>query len=247
MWDSTDAKVQRTGDWSEETDAKALAFSLLKSRSARVATLTWHANLPREGYYTLHVRLASQMTSGQLTAKASYQVKHADGISVIPVNQAGANTEWLELGAFRFGADPDEGVTLVAGADGLTTLADGIRFAQAPFDVATRFTVEAWVRFEDTTLKWSPIVTKGSAWGLSLFGDTGRLTFFTGEGGGINHLVSREPLEPGIWVPRRRRLRWDVKTSVHFGGRFLRTVVTVFGGNHRTVPAFRRPPAVRSQ
>jgi hypothetical protein len=69
---------------------------------------------------------------------------------------------------------------------------------------AAGFTVEAWVKFEDYAEgefppKWEAVVTKGQAWALSRYSNTGRITFSTWTGSAYHDVVSIGDLEPRRW------------------------------------------------
>ena len=77
---------------------------------------------------------------------------------------------------------------------------------QAPFNVSTGLTVEAWVRLKEYGAnefppKWQALVTKGEAWGLTRYSNTNRVAFRTTGDGATHVLAGTEANEftPGQW------------------------------------------------
>ncbi len=91
----------------------------------------------------------------------------------------------------------DETALVLSGAKPNVALPD-----EAAFDFETAMTVEAWVWLDSgiTAPKWEAIVTKGdTAWGLTRYSDTNKISFRTHNGLQIHDLVGPIELATNTW------------------------------------------------
>lgn len=81
------------------------------------------------------------------------------------------------------------------GVNDLVTIA-----SESSFDYASALSIEAWIRVPAWTRSRQAIVTKGdSAWRLSRFGDTRRISFDTTSAAGTHSLPSTRNLDDNAW------------------------------------------------
>jgi hypothetical protein len=105
-------------------------------------------------------------------------------------------------------------VLVLSSTAALTAEGDAVTPSTAALlQTAPGFTLEAWVKFPEYAAgefptKWETVATKGRAWALSRYSNTGRLTFSTWTGSGYHDVVSATDLEP---------LRWHHVAAVYDG------------------------------
>ena len=106
-------------------------------------TATWTPNLST-GNYLVYARWVA--TDTRSTA-IEYTINHANGSTLVTVNQRLNGGEWVELGAFDFDGDPAENVTLAhtRSGDNDRASADAVKFTRNPLDIdITRAHYYAW-------------------------------------------------------------------------------------------------------
>lgn len=136
-----------TGTWTTSTSGFPYGADckvILGSAGAATATATWNVNVPSAGWYEIGVWYTTSNSSFRSNA-APYTVSHADGASVVNVNQqdsAGGAKRFTSLGTFRLAAGAQNLLSL-SNAIGSTTQyvsADAIRvkrIAAAPSGIET--------------------------------------------------------------------------------------------------------------
>lgn len=99
------------------------AYLALNANSADQSTHTasWHPDLPVSGEYRLEAFIPAhnainwecpEKTIPGDTIRAAYEIVHANGISLKPVNQAAYANEWVNLGIFHFNDETQAAVHL---------------------------------------------------------------------------------------------------------------------------------------
>ncbi len=71
--------------------------------------------------------------------------------------------------------------------------------SESQFDLAQELTIEAWVYVEAFDQPWQAIITKGDAWGLVRYNETGRVAFRSQQGLGFDDLYSATELQLNRW------------------------------------------------
>ena len=113
-------------------------------------------------------------------------------------------TGGLHGGTFTGGVTLQQAGALVGSADHSVLLDGATGFAtiarEADFDFTTALTVEAWVRTTGWTKDWQAIVTKGdTAWRLSRYSNTRRISFDTTSAAGAHSLPGVRNVDDGLW------------------------------------------------
>lgn len=132
----------------------------VETEAENAHTVTWQAELPTSGEYTVEVFIPDHgvvdwscpgLILEQDTGAAYYQIEHANGIAYIQVNQNAYSDEWVELGTFHFdesGGTTTATITLtdVTGESSQTTTvsASSMRFTLAG-ESGVQFYDTAWV------------------------------------------------------------------------------------------------------
>lgn len=189
--------------WTEAGATQAFQTSSLATTQTG-AQASWRPLLPRPGQYDVYAWWGRIVRAGSvvpLDTAAEYTVKHADGSATMVQNQNARFGQWVLLGRFAFNADGQESVSVRRTQAGAApTLADAVRFVTAEaFDLTRALTLEAWIKVAAFDRKWQAIITKGNAWGLTRYDETGRLAFRTHDGLQSHDLVSSQSLVPHRW------------------------------------------------
>jgi len=129
--DNTDPSVVRVGTWSSSTWADGGRFwgSNFEYRLSGTGseTFTWPAPVTEQGRYRVYARWT--MHAGFRTNAARYTVHHADGSSLVTMDQNYNGGRWMSLGVFEMAPGQNHRVVLDDNATD-DVVADAIRFVR---------------------------------------------------------------------------------------------------------------------
>ena len=115
------------GDWGlAKAGQDYMGSTLWAQAGGGQAKAMWQPDIREAGEHTVYVWHGGDPNRDH-ASDAPFTVHHADGESVVRVNQRERFGQWVELGAFRFHAGTGGYVTLSNDADG-NVLADAVKF-----------------------------------------------------------------------------------------------------------------------
>ena len=131
--DNTDVGFAASGEWQESSAVDEFKGSSLFAKTPG-ASATWSAVLPETGtnrIYEVFAWWTARRPRGGLydrDSTALYQVRHADGIASIVVDQDETHGRWVSLGQFSFADGTAQVMLTASGNDRNGTSADAVRF-----------------------------------------------------------------------------------------------------------------------
>ncbi|UIX29689.1 golvesin C-terminal-like domain-containing protein [Streptomyces sp. GQFP] len=132
-----------SGEWNNASGVAGYYGPNYRTRPAGTgsAVVRWRLDVPADGAYDVAVRYTAHTNRA---SNAPYVVNHADGSTVIPVDQRERGGQWVSLGNFRFTPGQPATIELSDAADGYV-VADAVRTTHhgvvADNDDASRYEV----------------------------------------------------------------------------------------------------------
>lgn len=111
-----------------QTYGDSYAYSTKKDSWAK-----WTPEIPEEGEYGIYLWWSAHTTRDGL---AIVEIKHADGVDTVRINQKANGGQWNYIGTYKLSAGTDNYVRLSSSGNG-QAIADAIRFVEAKYVTET--------------------------------------------------------------------------------------------------------------
>jgi hypothetical protein len=124
------------------------SYRFAVASSEQTATATWRPDIPEDGHYAVY---AWYVAGDNRATQARFEIGHAGGATIAPVNQKAHGSTWRYLGTYYFRAGTDGAITLsnASSGPGDVVIADAIRLGGGMGSIARGSVTSGKPRWEE--------------------------------------------------------------------------------------------------